>query len=349
MTILGNIFLVLSLFIYCFFLYTIYVEDGSQERDSGYGMAVLLFSLIFTGLMAVVMFAVTAKGGFDWMSANPVSRNFVVVISFVSAMIIMSMSALFKYEGGRVPFPINYLVNHAAVWIPVVLLLSSIILLNAEIKASVPSVIYTIPLKIVFGISVLSVVGLLIGWMISSQQSANRRIATIQDDQVRYHAGYLADIAANDTTQGILPILVFTGKYHEADVREAALAKIRSHPDWQQQLIKILDSYYASEVFTLLEASPVDDKSLFVEPIQKGILQMAKRFRDDMRNTHTLHADEFDGDTRRILATVDQFEGLGVDYKPAIQALRDALDEPRTQKIKLNSTAMLDRWLKAHN
>jgi len=75
---------------------------------------------------------------------------------------------------------------------------------------------------------------------------------------------------------------------------------------------------------------------------------MAKRFGDDMKQVHTLHEDEFDGDTRRILATVDQFEGLGVDYKPAVQALRDALDT-RKQEIKLNSIATLDHWLKAHN
>lgn len=348
MSILGNIFLVISLFFYCFFLYSVYGEESKQSHDGGYGILVLWFSLIFTGLMLVVMIAVTAKGGFDWVAINPVSRNLIVFVGFLCSMVVMSLSAMFRNEGGPVPFPMNYLVNHAAIWIPVVLFMSSFILLNEGFKTSIPASLYTIPLKIVFGISVLACAGLLVAWMISSQKAAANRIATIQDDQVRYHEGYLADIAAYDTTQGMLTILAFTGKYHDADVREAALSKIKSHPDWQQELIKILDAYYASEVFILLEASPVDDKSLFAEPIQQGILQMAKRFRDDMRNIHTLHEDEFDGDTRRILATVDQFEGLGVDYVPAVQALRDALNEPRTQKIRLNSAETLDRWLKAH-
>lgn len=348
MAILGNIFLFLSLLSYCIFLYTGYGEDAKKSHDGGYGMLVLWFALLFTGLMLVVMIAATAKGGFDWVAINPVSRNFIVFGGFLCAMVIMAMSALFKDEGGPVPFPMNYLVNHAAIWIPIVLLMSSFILLNDGFKVSIPAPFYTIPLKIVFGISVLGCVGLLVTWMISSQQSANRRIATIQDDQVRYHAGYLADIAAYDSTQGMLTILALTGKYHDADVREAALAKIKSNADWQQELIKLLDTYYASEVFILLEASAVNDKNLFAEPIRGGILQMAKRFGDDMKQIHTLHEDEFDGDTRRILATVDQFAGLGVDYKPAVQALRDALDT-RKQEIKLNSIAMLDRWLKAHN
>ncbi len=68
-----------------------------------------------------------------------------------------------------------------------------------------------------------------------------------------------------------------------------------------------------------------------------------------MQRTHTLHADEFDGDTRRLLASVDKFSGQGIDYVPAIQTLRAALDEPRTQQVRLNSVAMLDRWLKAHS
>jgi len=348
MAILGNIFLFLSLLSYCIFLYTTYGEDAKQSHDGGYGMLVLWFALLFTGLMLVVIIAVTAKGGFDWVAINPVLRNLIVFVGFLCAMVIMSLSAMLRNEGGPVPFPMNYLVNHAAIWIPVVLLMSSFILLNDGFKASIPVSFYTIPLKIVFGISILSSAALLVGWMISSQKAATNRFANIQKDQDRYHEQFLAEIAANDSTQGMLPILALTGKYHDADVREAALAKIKSHPNWQQELIKLLDTYYASEVFTLLEASAVDNKTLFAEPIRGGILQMAKRFGDDMKQVHTLHEDEFDGDTRRILATVDQFEGLGVDYKPAVQALRDALDT-RKQEIKLNSIATLDHWLKAHN
>lgn len=347
MTILGNIFLFLSLLSYSIFLYTIYQEDTKPSHDGGYGLLVLWFALLFTGLMLVVLIAVTAKGGFDWVALHPVSRNLIVFVGFLCAMVIMSLSAMLRNEGGPVPFPMNYLVNHAAIWIPTVLLISSFILLNAGIRASIPAAFYTVPLKIVFGISVLSCAALLVAWMISSQKAAANRIATIQQDQDRYHDQYLSEIAANDSTQGVLSILAFTGKYHDADVREAALAKIKSNPDWQLGLIKLLDTYYASEVFTLLEASAVEDKNLFAEPIRTGILQMAKRFRDEMQNSHTLHEDEFDGETRRILATVDQFEGLGVDYIPAVQALRDALDT-RKQEIKLNSIATLDRWLKAH-
>lgn len=79
-----------------------------------------------------------------------------------------------------------------------------------------------------------------------------------------------------------------------------------------------------------------------------GDFQEADEFRYTIQRKSDLEEYEFEGDTCGILATVDKFGGLGVDYVPAVRALRAALDEPRTQPLRLNSATMLDRWLKEH-
>jgi hypothetical protein len=46
------------------------------------------------------------------------------------------------------------------------------------------------------------------------------------------------------------------------------------------------------------------------------------------------------------LATADAFQGLGVDYLPAIRTLRTALDEPNEHKrVRFTCVATLDRWI----
>ncbi len=104
MTILGNIFLVVAALISAFFLAAFRQDDGNQSGNShgGYAFGVMAFTLLFAACMLVVTIALLAKGGYDWVSANTAKRNFWVVLGFLAVMVVMGMSAMFKYES-RVP------------------------------------------------------------------------------------------------------------------------------------------------------------------------------------------------------------------------------------------------------
>ncbi len=48
-----------------------------------------------------------------------------------------------------------------------------------------------------------------------------------------------------------------------------------------------------------------------------------------------------------MLRTLAKFEGMGVDYRPAVQELRAALNEPtEIKKEKFKVAITLDEWLK---
>jgi hypothetical protein len=147
-------------------------------------------------------------------------------------------------------------------------------------------------------------------------------------------------------------ILVFTDSNHDADVRERALAKIKSHPDWQGEIIRILQEDYAPEAFTFLASNDVDDKKRFLEPVRQGVLVQARLIRQSIRRCrgdYDLRTDSFRWEVERMLRTLDKFKGLGVDYKPAVQEVRSALDEPTDfEKPQILAKQQLEKWLVAH-
>ena len=114
------------------------------------------------------------------------------------------------------------------------------------------------------------------------------------------------------------------------DVRERAVVKVKTHPDYQAELIHILQTGYVAEAFQFLASNEVEDPQRFPEPIRLGILKQAEVFRETIRaSSHPFHfyPELFHWETERILRTVDNYKGMGVDFKPAIFELKKSLDE----------------------
>ena len=58
-------------------------------------------------------------------------------------------------------------------------------------------------------------------------------------------------------------ILVFTDANHDKEVRERAVAKVKTNPQWQQELCRLLENNGAIEAFFFLASNEVEDKNLF--------------------------------------------------------------------------------------
>ena len=79
-----------------------------------------------------------------------------------------------------------------------------------------------------------------------------------------------------------------------------------------------------------------------------GRAEAGALLRDEIRRAHSLRGDHFVPQVRRILAAADKFEPYGVDYLPAVRAVRDALAEPHPNGGDLRCRQVLDRWLAKH-
>lgn len=350
MAILGNLFLILATISF------LVLQSPSFRRpppggDAGVGYAwgIIIFNLAFAICMLVVTLSIGAKGGFEWVSPKRSTRMLFVTIGVLTTLITCALSSLFRHEPGA-PALLRSFSGFIPVVVPVIMIIGGAILLNAPLRNAVPVALYKWPLIIVSLIGVTGTASALVGWMVSS---ARNQAATIREGQAAMdsnHQRMLNEIDTCDVTKNMVFILVMTGDNQERDIQERAVAKVKTHPQWQQELIRLLQTGWASEPFQFLASNEVDDPSLFLEPVRLGVLKQAELFRQRIRDCNhpsNFYPGMFDWDTERVLRTVNRFKGKGVDYVPAVKELRAALDEPSPyEKPKFGAVKMLDKWIK---
>ncbi len=230
--------------------------------------------------------------------------------------------------------------------LPLLLLASAAILLNDGWRSALPDLAYKLPLAIAIVFGVLA-----IGWILKQGASnVTNRIQAESDYEKWNYQNYLNNIDSVDVMKEIVFILGYTDANHYPEVRKHALAKIKSRPDWQEELVRRIQTDWAPEVFTFLASNEVDDKTMFAEPVREGLLIQAKLIRKDIRTaaySSQLPSNQFFRKVERALQTADKFASLGIDYQPAVKEMRKALDEPCSiEKPNFKSTALLDVWLK---
>jgi hypothetical protein len=349
MAIFGNILLALATLVFALILSAVYGK-APRGADGGYPMGIVLVYLAFLVCMAIAYILIIAKGGFDWVTPNKITRNLLVGLGLLMAVLTAALSALFKYEPGPVPVVFRVLSGFAPAMIPLLMIAAGFVLLNSGIREATPLALYKWPLVLVFALGVLGTGTGLFIWIAAESERAASVIESNAADEARHNAAFMAEIDSCDVTKDVVRILAFTDANHDAALRAHALAKIKSNPEWQQALVYWLENKGALECFTFLASNDVDDKAMFLKPIDTGILSVVDWVRRSIRDeehANDLYPDRFSYEVERVLRTVDKFEGLGHDYRPAVRALRAALDEPgNLAKVKFVCAGKLDAWLK---
>lgn len=352
MAILGNIFLVISalIFIALFPLYNSKMPGG--DAGVGYAWSLIMLHFAFVVCMIIAALFIGGAGGFEWVSADKSKRFLRVAGCLVAILITWAISGVMKNEAGP-PIGLSRIFSGFVPYlIPVILIGTGVILVNSGLRTSVPVSLYKWPLVLATVIGVVGVASGVVDWVVSSaknQMDVMKHSGELDDNQRRI----LADIDSCDVSTKLWSILVFTGDNQIPEIQQKAVAKVKTNPEWQAELIRMLDTDGAPEVFQFLASNDVDDPSLFAEPIREGIMIQARLVRERIRNcSHPSHfyPGMFMWDVERVVRTVDKFEGKGVDYLDAMKELRVAMDEPSDfDKPKFTSNALLDKWIKKHS
>jgi len=342
----GNILIGVATLIYFGMLVLTYSSHpDSGQYGVGLGWMLILGNFGFVLCLTIVTGIIGSKGGFSWIASDGGLRFVLVLVGFI-VIILGNVLPLFG-EGLRdlPPFVIRIL-NFAPAVLPLLLLASVAILLNDGWRSALPNLAYKLPLTIALAFGIFAI-GLLL--MQSARNSAERMQAE-SDSEKQIHQNYHDNIDSCDVMKEIVDILGYTDANHYPDVREHALAKIKSRPDWQEELVKHIKTDRAPKVFTFLASNEVDDKAMFMEAVREGLLVQAKLIRKGIREaaySSQLTSDEFFWQVQRALRTADKFAGMGTGYRPAVEEMRRALDEPSNiKKPKFRCTALLDDWLK---
>jgi len=351
MTIFGNILLFISILI--FFATNVgSLSKAPPHNDGavGYYWSLMILQLLFLVVMIFAAIIIGYQDGFAWISPNRSSRILIVSICLLTTIVTSGYSALLKHEGGPVPGLIRIYASFVPVLVPFILIAAGFVLLNVSIRNAVPMAVYKWPLILVAVIGITGTVSAIAGLLSDSARNQKARIEGYKQDDDDNHQRMLGDIDSCDVMKNMVFILVHSDANQYPDVREKAVAKIKTNPQWQQELIRLVQLDWAPEAFNFLASNEVDDPALFLEPVKNGVLIQAKLIRESIRNasqpSHFYH-DQFSWEVVRVLRTVDRFKNKGVDYLPAVKELRKALNtSSHYEKPDWPSKQFLDKWLK---
>lgn len=354
---LGNFFFGLTTLFYIGLAMINISKPPTGQNAMGYGLALAFLGLGFTVCSLVLTFSVSGKGGFDWVQTGGASRNLVIGIGWLSLAVTTFFCAAFKWEwyAGELPEFLHWLaVRHGQIWIPLLILVPCFFLLNTETRASLPQNIYKIPMILGFSISLMFSMGLLFGKLRYDAQWAkedNKRREESYDNLQKQHLDFINGQTSADP---ILNMLALSGRFNHQEVRSAAIAKIKEKPDWKNKLIEVLESdYYYYEVYTFIDGNAVEHPDRFLEPLNRSILRMSNDIHKLIKESNSLqnwHFEHF-GIERLFRAIEEQFLNKGMDFRPAIVKLQQALNTTppeRFKNVRFTVTPVVDDWLKKH-
>ncbi|MBK8242561.1 MAG: hypothetical protein IPK88_03980 [Saprospiraceae bacterium] len=344
MQIAGNILLFLALLAAgSLFKMTFFEKMPGGDYGVGYSWVLLMFLAAFWICMALVACVIGVGGGYAWLSLGRFAHGGILVLCFL----VMILGANLGMRGSYKMFSVLGLVS--TVLTPLVLMMASAVLLNDGLKATVSAQLVKWGLSGVLGLNSLILATIILGMVVTKLNINWRQLSNKLDN---FEMGILKQIDECDASKGITSLFIYSGNNQPRAIREKALLKIKSKPDWQEDLLKTLEGDGADEAFRYILDNEVDDRARFARGVEKGIWSQARLIREGLRRCNlpsNLYKGQFSSEVERALEAADQFQDLGVDFKPAVQELRNALEEPIAyDKPEFSCIKQLDKWLKKH-
>lgn len=346
MTIIGNLFLFISAMAYIALAAThLSRQPHSGDYAVGYAWSILILNAALVVSLSVAVLITAAKGGFAWVSSKGSSRFLIVSVCFLSVMGATILASIFRSEGGPTPVLLKVFSSFIPFVLPLVLIICTAILLN---QAQVPTGVYKYPLLAISLLGIVVVTGSMAGFVKLSYEKQKNQLRALKEGDDNNQRRMLNEIDSCDVSKDMVFLFVFTDANQDQIVREGAVAKIKTNPDWRQEIVRRLKNDWAPEAFTFLASNPVDSAELFIDPIREGIVIQARLIRERIRNnshSSNFYPGLFSWETERVLRTVDRFPNI--DYTNEVKALRAALDERSDfEKPVFICIRTLDKWLK---
>lgn len=337
MTAFGNAALAGALLCLLGLLHAAVLTKG-PGGDAGVGQAFVI--LLWVGGLVVcfagVTFAAGRLGGFDWLGGSTGVR-----VALAAAWFALAVLGVYLYPSAPLP---RVLRMAGAIALPLCLLAWGAVHLNAGLGRALPS---GTPRALTLAALALSALPLALhlfgqGWSHVAALSRHGELDSFQK-------GLAEQIEAHDVRQGIATLLVHTPRGRHPLLREKALAKIKSRPDWQDELVRLLKTEAAPEVLGFLSANEVDDPARFAAAIDDGLRQQAQDIRAQIRESNhpsNLYAGLRQTEARLALEVADKFQRQGVDYRAAVFEMRRAFDEPSGYPTPaFEGARLIDQWL----
>jgi len=343
----GNTMLGIAAVVYSILLFSLYSRSApSGDASVGYSYAIIYGNLFLLACFAAVTVAIGSSGGFEWVGSSGSGRFLKVTLGLLCIMLVLGVSAMGQNEG---PLWLRLIFKFGAFVLPTLVIFSGAALLNEGLRERLPTHFAQWSLTGIAGLGALMVAGFLLYQTASRMYTIFRHLNRAPNEMSSFEKGILQNIDTCDLQKNMIFLMVHTDRQRNPIIREKAIAKMKTRPDWQEELVRRLDTGWAEDVFTFLASNEVDDKTLFPDAVRKGILQQAIIIQERIQEGGSFRGMGFEGPVKKVLTTVEKYEGMGVDFRPAMQTLRNALNgPPEADKATADSKKALDKWLAKH-
>jgi len=333
---------------------------GGESGGMGYGLALVFWGLGLTLSSLALTITLLVKGNLHWLAGSSEARTGISLIAWLGMALTAFFCAVFTWEwhtdGDTYPEFLHWLAIHRAqIWIPLFWLGACFFSLNSQLAQNLsPNVLRGLFYTGLLFSSIYSV-GLVTGYLRDSAQTATRVMAEEQQRDEIWHQKVLDEIAAHKPTDSIYGLLSQTSQVRPTDTREAAVNKVKSHPDWEADLLALLSNKQSyQQVYYFLDGNPVMHPQQFEAPLNQSILWLAERIKADISDSNNLQQWSFDmyGIDNLLRAIDMQFPGKSSTFYPGVVRLKQALDTPRPDQFKdvrFTATGAVDAWLTQHS
>lgn len=312
--IIGNSCAGLATLVFLWPLQQFLWEWARKEASNDQWVMPALYILVPLWLLLMgALLCVTASGGFDWLrQGRPMLYVLIVAAAIALAVVSFVFIALYIRPGftPRVLYsPVIYLV----VLSTVLLVVGS---LNPKLASAIPTQWLHKPWALFTALSLVGSVAFSGYWIVNTGVGGVVRIAHRILNPGPSSAEQVAEIAQLDPQTDFESLLWRTNRDASKAVREAASARLRSHPHFMERLSSELDSGYAEPALTFVrdvDLSPAET-SRFARPALNALERWVNNVpapnyttKDNTRRVRRWGKDMF-----RVLR--GKFAGTGVDF-----------------------------------
>ena len=333
---LGNILLLFSLIAYVVLASLLLRPAPSGDYSVGYSFALLIYGPAFILITGLLAWNMNLNHCFDWLPASLLRyRNGVVLLGWLTFVVanFWALAHHSKWTEGEFPQFMRWLaLSKVYVWLPVLMFVSAIYLLNTSAEATLAPFWAKTALKIGFCTSLLIGLGIFYGFAKASVQRRANMYEAAQKDKEDEN-GWAFNQSMNDINTyqeaTVKNLLVYTHREQDERLRNAAVAKIKSYEHWENDLIQTLEHGEIAEVywvFAFLDGSRVELSKDFTSPVQQGLGRLTPWLRASLEDPHSLQMGYINVEAIcRVLDYYFKGKDQAAQFRPAVLTIQKVL------------------------
>ena len=240
MTFFGNTMLGIATLVYSILLFSLYSRSApGGDANVGYYYTIVYGNLFLLACFAAATIAIGLSGGFQWVGGSGAGRFLRVTLGLLCIVLALGVSAMGQNEG---PSWLRLIFKFGAFVLPTVVILSGATLLNEGLRERLPTHFAQWSLIGIAGLGALMVAGFLLQQTASRVSGIFRHLNRDPNELDDFEQGILQNIDTCDLQKNMIFLMVHTDRNRNPIVREKAIAKIKTRPDWQEELVRRLDT-----------------------------------------------------------------------------------------------------------